>query len=77
MTHDRKFSQHCFCLLWEGNYFLDKYPSLGLTVKFLIRDKTMVSLLNHFGHCARDETIRRTDLGLEETLFKTTTLVPC
>ena len=37
----------------------------------------MVSLLNHFGHCARDETIRRTDLGLEETLFKTTTLVPC
>ena len=33
-------------------------------------------LLNRFGHSASDETIRQIDLGLEETLFKTKTLVP-
>ena len=37
----------------------------------------MVFLLNRFGHCASYGTIRRTDLGLEETLFKTKTLVLC
>ena len=36
----------------------------------------MVSLLNRFGYCASDETIRRIDLGLEQTLFKTKIVVP-
>ena len=36
----------------------------------------MVSLLNRFGHCASDETIRKIKLGLEETLYETKTLVP-
>ena len=53
-----------------------KHLSLGLTAKFLIGRKTMVSLLNGFGHYATDETIRRIDLGLEETIFKTKTLFP-
>ena len=53
-----------------------KHVSLALTVKSLTESKTMVSLLNRFGYCASDETIRRIDLGLEEALFKTKTLVP-
>ena len=36
----------------------------------------MVSLLNRFGHGASEKTIRQIDLGLEEPLFKTKTLVP-
>ena len=53
-----------------------KHLSPGLTMKSLTRNKTMVSLLNRLGHCARDETITRIGLSLEQTLFKTETLVP-
>ena len=56
--------------------FPGKHLSLGLTVKSLIGSKTMVSLLNRFGHCASDETTTQIDLGLEKTFFKTKTLVP-
>ena len=45
-------------------------------MKSLAGSKTMVSLLNRFGHGASDETIRQIDLGLEKTLFKTKTLAP-
>ena len=58
-----------------GNLIPGKHLLPGLTVKSLTRSKTMISLLNRFDHCASDETIRRFDLGLEETLFKTKTLV--
>ena len=55
-----------------GKLIPEKHLSLGLTVKSLTGSKTMVSLLNCFGHCASDELIRRTDLGLEErNTFKT------
>ena len=60
----------------EGKIIPGKHLSLSLTMKSLTRSKTMVSLLNRFGHCPRDEAIRQIDLGLEETPFKTKTLVP-
>ena len=59
-----------------GKLIPGKHLSPGLTVKSLTRSKTMISLLNHFGHCASDETIRQIDLNLEEALLKTKTLVP-
>ena len=59
-----------------GKLIPEKPLSLGLTVKSLTGRKTMVSLLNRFDHSAGDETIRRIDLGLEQALFKTKTLVP-
>ena len=58
-----------------GKLIPRKHLSLGLILKSLTRSKAMVSLLNRFGHCDSDETIRRLDLDLEETLFKTKTLV--
>ena len=59
-----------------GKLIPEKPLSLGLTVKSLTGSKTMVSLLNRFDHSTGDETIRRIDLGLEQALFKTKTLVP-
>ena len=53
-----------------------KHLSLGLILKSLTETKTIASLLNCFGHCASDETIRRIHLDLEKTLFKTKILVP-
>ena len=45
--------------------------SLGLAVKSMTGSKTAVTLLNKFGHCASNETIRRLDMGLEESILKT------
>ena len=59
-----------------GKLIPGKHLTLGLNLKSLTGSKTMVSLLNCLGHCASDEIIRRIDLGLDETLFKTKTLVP-
>ena len=53
-----------------------KHLLLGLTVKSFTGSKTMIYLLNCFGDYARDETIRRINLCLEEALFKGKTLVP-
>ena len=53
-----------------------KCISLALTMKSLTGSKAMVFLLNRFGHCASDKTIRQIDLCIEETLLKTKTLVP-
>ena len=70
----RKFSRRYFAYS-GGKLISRKHLSLGLTVKSLTGSITMASLLNRFGHCASEETIRRIDLVLEETLFKTKTLV--
>ena len=45
-------------------------------MKSLLGSKTMVSLLNRFGHGASDETTTQIDLGLEKKIFKKKTLVP-
>ena len=58
-----------------GKLISGKYLSPGLTVKSLTGSLAIVSLLFLFGHCAREETIRWIDLDLEETPFKTETLV--
>ena len=59
----------------EGKRIPGRQLSLCLTVKSLTGIKTKISLLNRFGHCARDE-IKRIDLGREVTTFKTKILVP-
>ena len=47
-----------------------KHLSLALALKSLTGSHTAVTLLNRFGHCASDETIRRIDMALEETVHK-------
>ena len=41
-----------------GKLISGKHLSPGLTVKSLTGSLAMVSLLNRFGHCTREETIR-------------------
>lgn len=59
-----------------GTFIPGKYLSLGLTVKSSTRSKTIFSLLNQFSYCPSDETIKKIDLALDETVLKTKTLVP-
>ena len=47
-----------------------KHLSLALAVKSLTGSHTAVTLLNRFGHCASNETIRRIDMAIEETVHK-------
>ena len=56
-----------------GKLIPAKHLSLGLTVKSLTGSKTVFFTELYY---ASNETIRRVDLGFEETLFKTKALVP-
>ena len=53
-----------------------KHLALGLAVKSMTGSRSMVSLLNRFGHCASGETVRRIDMGFECTIKNTSSLIP-
>ena len=59
-----------------GKLIPGKQLSLGFVMKSMTGSKGVVTLLNKLGHCASNETIRRIDLGLEETLQRDNTYVP-
>ena len=44
-----------------GKHIPGKHLSLGLALKSMAGSKSVVSLLNRFGHCIGDETVRRMD----------------
>ena len=45
-----------------------KQVSLGLTLKSMSGSKRIVQLVNRNGHCASSETLRRIDMGIEESV---------
>ena len=47
-----------------------KHLGLGLALKSMTGIRNVVTLLNRYGHCASNETIRRVDMGLEEGIIK-------
>ena len=49
----------------ERKLIQEKHCNLGLTLKLLTRRTSVVSLVNRFGHCAGDKTVRRTYINLE------------
>ena len=45
-----------------------KHISLGLTLKSISGSKRVVNLMNRYGHCVSNETLRRIDMGIEESV---------
>ena len=59
-----------------GSALPGKHLALGLTLKSMTGSKSVVTLMNCFGHCASGETVRRIDMGLESTTNSSTTNIP-
>lgn len=59
-----------------GRALPGKHLALGLTLKSMTGSQTLVTLLNRFGHCASNETIRRVDIGLESAIQQSNSAVP-
>ena len=59
-----------------GKQLTGKHLSLGVTVKAMTGSRRTVTLLNKFGHCASNETLRRIEMGMESTISETSSLVP-
>ena len=59
-----------------GKLIPGKHLSLGLALKSMTGSKSVVSLLNRFGHCIGDETVRRMDMSFEEAVNQNNTILP-
>ena len=59
-----------------GKLIPGKHLSLGLALKSMTGSKSVVSLLNRFGHCIGDETVRRMDMSFEEAVNQNDTILP-
>lgn len=54
-----------------------KHLSLGLALKSMTASKSVITLLNRHGHCASNETLRRLDMGVQESIVaKNNSYVP-
>ena len=52
-----------------------KQLSLGVAVKSMTGSRHVVTLLNEFGHCASNETVRRMEMGMESTISESNSIV--
>ena len=59
-----------------GKLLPGKRMSLGIALKSMTGSKSVVNLMNRFGHCASNEKIRRIDIGMESTLNESNDIVP-
>ena len=59
-----------------GKLIPGKRLSLELALKSVTGSKSVVSLLNRFGHCNGDETVRRMDMSFEEVVNQNDTILP-
>ena len=59
-----------------GKQLTGKHLSLGVTAKAMTGSRRTVTLLNKFGHCATNETLRRIEMGMESTISETSSIVP-
>ena len=55
-------------MLFMSKLLPGKHVRLGLAVKSISGSQRVVNLLNRNGHCASDETLRRIDMDMEESL---------
>ena len=47
-----------------GKLLPDKHISLGVALKLMTGSKSVVNLLNRFGHCISNEKVLRIDIGI-------------
>ena len=53
-----------------------KHLSLGFALKSMTGSKKVLTLMNRYGHCASNETVRRVDMSLESTLNNSDSFIP-
>ena len=58
------------CMLAQRETYTRKHFALGLTLKSLTESRSVVSLMNRFGHCVGDEIVRRDDISLESNILR-------
>ena len=51
-----------------GKRLPGKHISLGVALKSIKGSKSLVNLVNRFGHCISNEKVRRIDIGMESSL---------
>ena len=59
-----------------GELLPGRHISLSVALKSMTGSKSIVNLLNRFGHCISNEKVRRTDIGMESFLTSSNSLVP-
>ena len=59
-----------------GKLIPRKHLSLELALNSVTGSKSVVSLLNRFGHCIGDETVRQMDMSFEEAVNQNDTILP-
>ena len=59
-----------------GKLLPGKHISLGVALKSMTGNKSVVNLINRFGHCISNEKVYRTDIGMESSLTSNNSLVP-
>ena len=59
-----------------GKLLPGKHISLGVALKSMTGNKSVVNLINRFGHCISNEKVYRTDTGMESSLTSNNSLVP-
>ena len=59
-----------------GKLLPGKHISLGVALKSVTGNKSVVNLINRFGHCISNEKVYRTDIGMESSLTSNNSLVP-
>ena len=58
-----------------GKRLPGKHISLGVALKSIRGSKSLVNLVNRFGHCISNENVRRIDIGMESSLTSSNHLV--
>ena len=53
-----------------------KHLSLGFALKSMTGSKKVLTLMNRYGHCASNETVRRVDMSLESILNNSDSFIP-
>ena len=59
-----------------GKLLPGKHISLVVALKSMTGNKSVVNLINRFGHCISNEKVYRTDIGMESSLTSNNSLVP-
>ena len=72
---DSSAADAVFCCS-AGKIIPGKQLSLGFTLKSMTGSKKVLTLMNRYGHCASNETVRRVDKSLESTLNNSDSFIP-